>query len=111
MTVQAHILDESLKKKGTVLSKSIPNAIERSYSSYHLSSSPKPIPVNLSVDGVDKIMTLPGIGEVLAQRIVQARVDRGGKRFSSYEQLAEEVKGIGDEKMKALDQAGHVRLY
>jgi DNA uptake protein ComE-like DNA-binding protein len=114
MTVQAHILDETLTRKNAVISKNIPNAIERSYGSYYLSSTPKPIQVNLSVDGVDKIMTLPGIGEVLAQRIVDARqaiIDSGGKRFSSYKQIAEKVTGIGEGKLKELGQNGNVTLY
>ncbi len=108
MKVEAYILDEKLARKNSILNKSIPNAIERSFSSYHLSSTPRPVPVNLSVDDVDTIKTLPGIGAVLAQRIVDVR---GTKRFTSYQQIAEKVDGIGAGRLEALQQAGHVTLY
>ena len=49
--------------------------------------------VNLNTADVAALDTLPGVGPVLAQRIVQWRQEHG--RFSSVEEL-NEVSGIGD---------------
>ena len=48
--------------------------------------------VNINTAGVEELDTLPGIGEVLAARIVEYRNSLGV--FESLEQL-DEVKGIG----------------
>jgi DNA uptake protein ComE-like DNA-binding protein len=114
LAIEAHILDETLTRKDTVIKQSVNNEIARDYSSYHLLSSPKPIPVNLSEDDEKKLETLPGIGPILAKRIVQAQEERkkqGFKRFSSYKQIAELVTGIGEGKLEELEKAGHVTLY
>jgi len=50
-------------------------------------------PVNLNTADVAALDTLPGVGPVLAQRIVQWRQEHG--RFSSVDEL-NEVSGIGD---------------
>ena len=42
---------------------------------------------------------LPGIGEVIAERIVAYRVEHGG--FTSLDELLE-VEGIGEKKLKAI---------
>jgi competence protein ComEA len=52
-----------------------------------------PPPVNLNTATVDQLDTLPGIGPVLAQRIVDWRGAHGG--FHRVEDL-QEVSGIGD---------------
>jgi DNA uptake protein ComE-like DNA-binding protein len=114
LSVQAYLLDESLNRKNTIMNQKIPNPVDRRYESYHLASSPKPIPVNLSTADAAAIATLPGIGPVLAERIIAVRderEDRGIYRFSSYEQIADLVSGIGPGKLKALEEAGHVQLY
>ena len=54
-----------------------------------LDSPPK---VNLNTAGVDELDGLPGIGEVLAQRIVDYRTEHGP--FHSLDELAN-VSGIG----------------
>jgi len=114
LTVDAYILDENLKRKDAVISQAISNPVDRNLNSYFLASMPKPVAVNLSEDGTDKIQTLPGIGAVLAERIVKVREDRkkqGFQRFGSYQQIADLVAGIGEGKLAALEQAGHVKLY
>lgn len=81
LSVQAYILDKSLRRRNSIMDKTIPNPVERNYDSYHLTSSPRPVPVNLSVDDARKIATLPGIGQTLAERIVAARDAREGRRL------------------------------
>ncbi|NEO93282.1 MAG: hypothetical protein F6K56_24900, partial [Moorea sp. SIO3G5] len=115
LTVQAYILDESLKQKKKILDQPVSNPIDRNYASYYISSTPKPVPVNLSEDNASKIATLPGIGQVLADRIVEVRRKRRSQKFNrpftSYAQLSELVSGIGEERMQALEKTGHIKLY
>jgi len=114
LKVEAYILDETLKRKNTVLDQSLDNPIQRNYDSYYLLSSTIPVPVNLSTDDALKIATLPGIGKVLAERIVEVREERRKKgidRFSSYKQISQLVAGIGESRLKTLEDAGHVKLY
>ncbi|MEW6245983.1 MAG: helix-hairpin-helix domain-containing protein [Nitrospirota bacterium] len=47
----------------------------------------------------EELQRLPGIGEVLAKRVVEARTSRGS--FSTIEELLE-VKGIGEKKLERL---------
>ncbi|MEO7132511.1 MAG: ComEA family DNA-binding protein, partial [Dermatophilaceae bacterium] len=49
--------------------------------------------VNLNTAGLAEFDTLPGVGPVLAQRILDWRTEHG--RFSSVDELRE-VSGIGD---------------
>lgn len=51
-------------------------------------------PLDINSASVDELMTLDGIGEVLAQRIVSYREENGG--FGSVEELMD-VKGIGED--------------
>lgn len=55
--------------------------------------------VNINTASKDELMTLPGIGEVLAQRIVDYRSTFG--RFYSKNELTQ-VSGIGDKKLAAI---------
>jgi competence protein ComEA len=50
-------------------------------------------PVNLNLATLDQLDTLPGIGPVLAQRILDWRTQHG--RFTTIDQL-KDVSGIGD---------------
>jgi len=56
-------------------------------------------PININTADKETIMALPGIGEVLAQRILAYRNDHGA--FSSVEQLMN-VKGIGEKRMEEI---------
>ncbi|ADU47941.1 competence protein ComEA helix-hairpin-helix repeat protein [Intrasporangium calvum DSM 43043] len=56
-------------------------------------------PVNLNTADLAGLETLPGVGPVLAQRIVDWRTEHG--RFSSVEELGE-VSGIGDKMLTQL---------
>ena len=58
------------------------------------------VPVDLNSADLATLDTLPGVGPVLAQRIVDWRAEHG--RFSSVDELGE-VSGIGD---KLLAQIG-----
>jgi len=56
--------------------------------------------VDLNRASADELEALPGIGPVLAQRLVAARAERGG-RFRSLDELAE-VPGIGPRMVQRL---------
>ncbi len=49
--------------------------------------------LDINAATADELMTLPGIGEVLASRILEARTEKGS--FGSTEELLE-VSGIGE---------------
>ncbi|WP_410569473.1 helix-hairpin-helix domain-containing protein [Amycolatopsis sp. cmx-4-61] len=55
--------------------------------------------VDLNTATPDQLDTLPGVGEVMAKRIVQWRTDHGG--FTKVEQLRD-VDGIGESKFEKL---------
>ncbi|WIY02071.1 ComEA family DNA-binding protein [Amycolatopsis mongoliensis] len=55
--------------------------------------------VDLNSASTDQLDTLPGVGEVTAQRIVQWRTEHGG--FTKVEQLRD-VPGIGESKFEKL---------
>jgi competence protein ComEA len=56
---------------------------------------PLPTPVDVNVDPLERLETLPGVGPVLAKEIVAARP------HADYESLAK-LKGVGPEKLDAL---------
>lgn len=56
-------------------------------------------PVNLNTATTDELTSLPGIGAVLAQRILDYRQEHGN--FTSVEGLLG-VSGIGEKKLEAL---------
>ncbi|MGW0928544.1 helix-hairpin-helix domain-containing protein [Streptomyces sp. NPDC002644] len=57
------------------------------------------VPVSLNTATVEQLDTLPGVGPVLAQHIVEHRTSNGG--FRSVEELRE-VNGIGDRRFAEL---------
>ena len=56
-----------------------------------------PIPINLA--DKEEIMALPGIGEVLAERIIAYRKEHG--EFSAVEELLN-VEGLGKKRLEAI---------
>ncbi|MEW2046022.1 ComEA family DNA-binding protein [Streptomyces sp. NPDC005476] len=58
-----------------------------------------PVPVSLNTATVDQLDTLPGVGPVLAQHIVDHRAQHGG--FRSVDELRE-VDGIGERRFADL---------
>lgn len=61
--------------------------------------SPEPAVLNLNAATAEELTTLPGIGPVLAQRIVDFRTENGP--FESVEQLTD-VEGVGEKKLDAI---------
>ncbi|WP_308437006.1 ComEA family DNA-binding protein [Streptomyces finlayi] len=62
---------------------------------------PPVVPVSLNSATVEQLDTLPGVGPVLAQHIVDYRIEHGG--FRSVEELRE-VNGIGDRRFTDLQK-------
>lgn len=56
-------------------------------------------PVDLNTATVEELTTLPGIGEVIAQRIVTYRQTHGP--FTSLEELMQ-VEGIGEKRIEGI---------
>ena len=63
-----------------------------------LSSAPK---VDINRAGVNELMTLPGIGKTLAERIIAYREEHGP--FTSLDEL-KKVKGIGEETISRISE-------
>lgn len=59
------------------------------------------VPLNLNVATEEQLDALPGIGPVLAQRIIEWRTEH--QRFTKVEQLLE-VEGIGEKKFKQIKE-------
>ena len=65
----------------------------------------EPLPagvVNLTTASAEELMTLPGIGETLARRIVEYRETHGG--FHSIEEV-QNVSGIGEKRFAAIRES------
>ena len=58
-------------------------------------------PININTATVSELVLLDGIGEVIANRIVEYRTENGA--FSSIEEL-KEVSGIGDVKFNNIKE-------
>ncbi|MFI7053612.1 helix-hairpin-helix domain-containing protein [Streptosporangium canum] len=68
-------------------------------------ADPAPVVLDLNTATPEQLEQLPGVGEVLARRIVEYRDGHGG--FRTVEQLRE-VSGIGDRKYAEIREKVHV---
>jgi len=59
--------------------------------------------ININTASVDRLQDIPGVGEVIATRIVKYRDEFG--RFKDLNDL-KKVKGIGDKKIEGLKKLG-----
>ena len=62
-------------------------------------TQPVTFPINLNTAGEAELLALPGVGEVLAQRILAYRQEHGG--FESVEELLN-VEGIGEKRFEQI---------
>ena len=60
---------------------------------------PKPAVIDLNTATAEQLQTLPGIGPVIAERIIAYRKETGG--FESVGELMH-VSGIGEKKLEAI---------
>ena len=79
--------------------KNISLSIERSITDDSSSKSFNKKTIDLNFSTAQELETLPGIGPILAKRIVDYRMKVGG--FQSIQAL-DQVKGIGEKKLQAL---------
>ena len=57
--------------------------------------------VNINTEKIEELTSLPGVGQALAQRIVNYRIENG--KFKKIEDL-KKVSGIGDKKFESLKE-------
>lgn len=72
---------------------------DRQTESSENSQAAKPKVININTANADELDELPGVGPVIAQRIIEYREAMGG--FKSLEELIE-VKGIGEKTMEKI---------
>lgn len=58
--------------------------------------------ININIASNQELQNLPGIGPVLAERIVALRISKGGQ-FKNLDELLE-VKGIGSKKLEEIKE-------
>ena len=86
-----------------IASSAVSAEVETTDSNSTPDSETKPLPpaspININSAAAEELITLPGIGEVIAERIIAYRTEHGG--FYDVGELRE-VQGIGDKTLENL---------
>ncbi len=98
-TVAGTLAAEDDRTAGSVSAPSRPSGRTEEPLDQPMGSTALDGPVNINTASLEDLMQLPGIGEVLAQRILDYRDTHGG--FSSIEELMN-VSGIGEKRFNAV---------
>ena len=94
----------TLDPKEGVTSVKVPGTLKPSKGNLRLPRSPKPLPptlLNLNKATQVELMTLPGIGPTLAERIVRYREENGP--FADVSEI-KEIPGIGEKRYERIKQ-------
>lgn len=73
---------------------------------YNLAIHKKNLKIDINNASLQKLIELPGIGPIIARRIIKYREDHGG--FQSIEDLMK-IRGIGSKKIKTLKKLIEIR--
>ena len=88
------------------LKREVLNLEEINYTKGEEKKLPAENSININSAGKDELMSLPGIGEKTAQKIIDLRTERG--KFEKMEEL-KDVKGIGEAKFNKIKKFLYIK--
>ena len=95
---EEEISSQNTEASSSASTQAPPESHEPPASSSPASSAPPQGKINLNTAGKEELMSIKGLGEILAERILDYRERHGG--FDSLEELME-VDGIGEKRFAA----------